>query len=343
MLLPKEVLLNILQHLRRCDLDWTMLVNRIMCGIVLANNKLLARRIVEKATVHGPIGDGQMSRLRLLFTKPKKLKRRAAVRTSDGHRMEFIGTWKEQILWFLRALRHAHVKLLVVGCAEVTLGEEVFMSKKNAALIATFARTISVETLELGVVHMHKLSLKQFSNAVLSFQSLSTLSTKGNYCPGGHFTDDFLRRAGRMGVKFTHVLDARVSSLFFSCTSVTDEGVLDYLFNPAYPIRDRFLHIYRFRLSNKFLFNLFEKMHTASAANIDDLSFWSHMRLGSQKLGKYKPQREHVTVEGKRITCVRFRTDTFCATISFNKSKGWMRSCRLTTIKEKYDKIFRFV
>lgn len=76
MLLPKEVLLNILQHLRRCDLDWTMLVNRIMCGIVLANNKLLARRIVEKATVHGPIGDGQMSRLRLLFTKPKKLKRR---------------------------------------------------------------------------------------------------------------------------------------------------------------------------------------------------------------------------------------------------------------------------
>lgn len=76
MVLPKEVLLNILLHLRRCDLDWIMLVSRIMCGIVLANNKVLARRVVEKATVHGPIGDGQMSRLRLLFTDPKKLRRR---------------------------------------------------------------------------------------------------------------------------------------------------------------------------------------------------------------------------------------------------------------------------
>ncbi|KAH7718703.1 hypothetical protein AAVH_13856 [Aphelenchoides avenae] len=343
MVLPKEVLLNILQHLRRCELDWIMLVNRLMCGIVLANNKALARRVVEKATVHGPIGDGQVSKLRLFFTKPEKLKRRAAVRTSDGHRMELIGTWKEQIGWFLKALRHAHVKHLAIGCAKAVLGEEVIMSKKTAALIAMFSPTISVEVLELGSVLLHKLSSKQFSNAVLSFQSLSTLTTRSNTNPGGHFTDDFLRRAGHMGVKFTHILDAKVWELFFNCTSVTDEGVLDYLFNPAYSIRDRSLQIHRCRLSKNFLFKLCEKIHTASAADVDDISFWSHMRLGSQTLGKYKPQQEHVTVKGVRITCIRFRNDEFCATISFNRSTGWMRSCRLTTIKEKYDKVFRFV
>ncbi|KAH7698250.1 hypothetical protein AAVH_34661, partial [Aphelenchoides avenae] len=173
----------------------------------------------------------------------------AAVRTSDGHRMELIGTWKEQIIWFLKALRHAHVKHLVIGCAEARLGEEIFISKKTAALVAMFSATISVDVLELGAIHMHKLSSKQFSNAVLSFQSLSTLSTKASYCPGGHFTDDFLRRAGQMG---------KMPAIMFNCTSVTDEGVLDYLFNQAYPIRDRSLRIYRCRLSKKFLFKLFE-------------------------------------------------------------------------------------
>ncbi|KAH7701483.1 hypothetical protein AAVH_31384 [Aphelenchoides avenae] len=218
------------------------------------------------------------------------------------------------------------------------------MSPETAELIATFSPTISVDVLELGSVYMCNLSSKQFSDAVLSFQSLSTLTTKANNSPGGHFTNDFLRRAGQMGVKFTHMLDARVWDIFIG-TSVTDEGVLDYLFNPDYPIRDRFLHIYRFHVSNKFLFKLIEKMHTVSAADIDDLSFWSRMRLGSQKLGKYATHQEQpqATANGDRITCIRFRNDTFCANISFNEPNGWMRSCRLTTVKEKYDKVFRFV
>lgn len=36
----------------------------------------------------------------------------AAIRTADGHRMEVIGTWKEQLPRFLRVLRYAHVKHL---------------------------------------------------------------------------------------------------------------------------------------------------------------------------------------------------------------------------------------
>lgn len=76
MALPKEVLLNILHHLRRCDLDWIMLVSRIICGIVRANNKVLARCTVEKATVFDPIEDAQVSWLRLPFKDPEKLKRR---------------------------------------------------------------------------------------------------------------------------------------------------------------------------------------------------------------------------------------------------------------------------
>ncbi|KAH7700159.1 hypothetical protein AAVH_32725, partial [Aphelenchoides avenae] len=236
MLLPKEVKLDILLHLRRCDLDWIMLANQALSDIVLANNKTLARRIVEKATVHGPIGDG------------------AAVRTSDGHRMELIGTWKEQIVWLLKALRQAHVKHLVIGCTGGKPVEEVTVSKNIAKLIATHAPTICVDILELGAVNMQKL----FASTLLSFQSLSTLTTKANYCPGAHFNDDFLRRAGQMGVKFTHVLNARVP-LFSMCTyvlslsvadelsvSVTGEGVLDYLFNPTYSIRSRFLEIRRF-------------------------------------------------------------------------------------------------
>ncbi|KAH7718702.1 hypothetical protein AAVH_13855 [Aphelenchoides avenae] len=216
------------------------------------------------------MGDAQVSRLRLAFTKPEELKRRAAVRTSDGHRMELIGTWKKQIEWFMKALRHAHVKHLVIGCTGGKPVEEVTVSKNIAKLIATHAPTICVDILELGAVNMHKMSPKLFASMLLSFQSLSTLTTKDNYCPGGHFTDDFLRRAGQMGVKFTHVLNARVP-LFSICTyvitlsvadelyvNITDEGVLDYLFNPTYAIRSRFLQIRFFRPSTKFLFKLFE-------------------------------------------------------------------------------------
>ncbi|KAH7712761.1 hypothetical protein AAVH_19906 [Aphelenchoides avenae] len=84
-------------------------------------------------------------------------------------------------------------------------------------------------------------------------------------------------------------------------------------------------------------------MHTASAADVDDISFWSHMRLGSQKLGKYEPQQEHVALKGQRFARIRFRNETFCACVSFQGPKGWMRRCRLTTVKEKYDDVFKFV
>ncbi|KAH7708814.1 hypothetical protein AAVH_23924 [Aphelenchoides avenae] len=123
---------------------------------------------------------------------------------------------------------------------------------------------------------------------------------------------------------------------WFQRCDATDEGVLDYLFNSDYPLKERFLKLYRFRASKHFLAKMFERMH--STTNIESVQFWSNIRLASQDLKQYEAQ--HEILQNSDISCVRFRTDVFCSLTSFKGRSGKIRFCRFTTLPENFDDVF---
>lgn len=131
------------------------------------------------------------------------------------------------------------------------------MSKRVAKMISASSATISIDKLELDGVRFGKLSPALFADLILSFGSPMTLVPTWMSCRGAQINDEFLRRAGQQGVKFTAMLDANSEEWFQRCEA-TDEGVLDYLFNPYYPLKERFLKLYRFRATKHFLAKMFE-------------------------------------------------------------------------------------
>ncbi|KAH7693911.1 hypothetical protein AAVH_39049, partial [Aphelenchoides avenae] len=303
-MLPKEVLLDILCCLNRFYLDWLPLVNRALRQLVASSNHSLALRTVERAGIHGPV----ILKVPRKATKPppppNEVKKRTSILTCDGHRMELIASWKEQIYWVMLALQHSHVKDLTLGYDGSRVLEKINMSKSVAKMVYASSATISIETLELDGVRLGKLSPALFADLILSFGSQMTLVPTWMSCRGTQINDEFLRRAGQQDVKFTAMLDAMPAEWFQRCDAM---GVLDYLFNPDYPLKERFLKLYRFRASKHFLAKMFERMH--STTNIESVQFWSNIRLASQDLKQYEAQ--HEILQNSDISCVRFRTDVF--------------------------------
>lgn len=68
MLLPTEVLLEILRCLERRDLDWLPLASRYLHRIVDVNDDVLARRHIAKALIRNPkVKEEPPSKLKAFF------------------------------------------------------------------------------------------------------------------------------------------------------------------------------------------------------------------------------------------------------------------------------------
>lgn len=78
-----------------------------------------------------------------------------------------------------------------------------------------------------------------YFDLVFSFKSIELYEDDD----GRHVTDDFLQLAGSRGIDLRFLRPASIlvsESAFWPITvKATDEGVLDYLFNPAYTMRRR--------------------------------------------------------------------------------------------------------
>lgn len=139
------------------------------------------------------------------------------------------------------------------------------MTNKTARAIVKEAPSISVGQLHFWKVHLCGLKAKHFANLLLSLRRVDSFNQAGTLCNGSQITDDFLRRAAAKGLQLHRFLghDRKhhpvklPAWIRFRCAA-TDDSVLDYLCNEAYPREQRQLSLNRFRASRSFLVTLIE-------------------------------------------------------------------------------------
>lgn len=62
MRLPNEVLLDILRHTARRDLDWLPMVNRCLARLIVGNVDILSLRLIESASINAVPEKGTTAR-----------------------------------------------------------------------------------------------------------------------------------------------------------------------------------------------------------------------------------------------------------------------------------------
>ncbi|KAH7707809.1 hypothetical protein AAVH_24964 [Aphelenchoides avenae] len=336
MLLPTEVLLEILSCLERRDLDWLPLASRYLHRVVDVNTDVLARRHIDKALIRNPkVKEEPPSKLKAFFTPASREGQRAVVIDADGRRLRFIGSFDDQVEWAMYALRGSRVELLRFGCTDEKYGH-MYFSKKAAKKVINAAGSISVGQLHFWKVDLMWLKTRHFAQLLLSFESLETFNPFGTKCHGRQITDEFLRLAAEKGLRFPkfhtrieelwldRLLGRAPSWIRFRCAA-TDDAVLNYLCNEAYPQKSRYLRLNKFRASKQFLQTLIERFHAVT--RIEDIRLEVGIRFHEQDLGKYADEVLLTLSDGLLYRVLVLRTEEYCIKIIANTGYRHLFCC----------------